>query len=147
MKKMLNNLFRNKNINKNQIIFIGRYKQENANKIYNEADAFVYLSHNSPCPNSVIEALSCGLPVLYSNSGGVPELVGSNCGVSLEVKNSFETQYCPNISEIQNGIKEIIENKEFFSKNARNRAIKMFDIAKWIKTHNEVFKDFLSNKL
>ena len=29
-----------------------------------------------PCSNAVIEALACGLPVLYLNDGGHPELVG-----------------------------------------------------------------------
>ena len=38
-------------------------------------------AHNDPCPNTVLEALSCALPVVYSNTGGVPELVGPDCGV------------------------------------------------------------------
>jgi glycosyltransferase involved in cell wall biosynthesis len=37
---------------------------------------FVTASRNDPCSNAVIEALSCGLPVLYLNDGGHPELVG-----------------------------------------------------------------------
>ena len=38
----------------------------------------VYLtaSRNDPSSNSVIEALACGLPVVYLDSGGHPELVG-----------------------------------------------------------------------
>jgi glycosyltransferase involved in cell wall biosynthesis len=38
-------------------------------------DVFITASRNDPCSNSVIEALSCGLPVIYLNSGGHPELV------------------------------------------------------------------------
>ena len=48
------------------------------------------LKYKDPCPNTVIEALSCGLPVLYSKSGGLPELVNNSCGVGLTVKNSWE---------------------------------------------------------
>ena len=40
------------------------------------------LKYKDPCPNSVIEAMSCGLPILYSNSGGLPELVNNRCGVA-----------------------------------------------------------------
>lgn len=40
-----------------------------------EHDIFITASRNDPCSNSVIEALSCGLPCLYLNSGGHPELV------------------------------------------------------------------------
>lgn len=147
LKSKINILLKNINVKKNKINFLGKYTQEIANAIYNDADAFVYLSHNSPCPNSVIEAMSCGLPVLYSNSGGVPELVGLKCGVPLNVKNSFDIAYCPNIKDIQFGIKKIIENKNYFSKNARNRAIEMFDIENWILAHKRVFNHYLSNKI
>jgi glycosyltransferase involved in cell wall biosynthesis len=39
-------------------------------------DIYIAASRNDPCSNSVIEALSCGLPCLYLMSGGHPELVG-----------------------------------------------------------------------
>tara|TARA_B100000575_G_scaffold271084_1_gene252092 strand:- start:20 stop:1099 length:1080 start_codon:yes stop_codon:yes gene_type:complete len=146
LNKKIYNLIKSYNLKKENYAFLGKYTQDKANIIYNSADAFIYLSHNSPCPNSVIEALSCGLPVLYSNSGGVPELVGLNCGIPLNVKNSFEIPLCPNIDEIHSGIKKIIDNREFFSNNARSRAIKLFDINKWINRHETIFNEFLSKK-
>ncbi len=39
-------------------------------------DIYITASRNDPCSNAVIEALACGLPVLYMNDGGHPELVG-----------------------------------------------------------------------
>ena len=39
-------------------------------------DIYITASRNDPCSNAVIEALACGLPVLYLNDGGHPELVG-----------------------------------------------------------------------
>lgn len=47
-------------------------------------DVFLNLSENDPCPNVVLEALASGLPVLYRDSGGVPELVG-DCGAPVTV--------------------------------------------------------------
>lgn len=41
-----------------------------------KADIFITASKNDPCSNSLIEALSCGLPALVLNSGGHPELIG-----------------------------------------------------------------------
>jgi glycosyltransferase involved in cell wall biosynthesis len=38
-------------------------------------DIYITASQNDPCSNAVIEALACGLPVLYLNDGGHPELV------------------------------------------------------------------------
>lgn len=40
------------------------------------SDIFITASRNDPCSNSLIEALSCGLPALYLNSGGHPEIIG-----------------------------------------------------------------------
>jgi len=40
-------------------------------------DVFVIASRNEPCSNALVEALSCGLPVAYLNSGSHAELVGA----------------------------------------------------------------------
>ncbi|MBX3011960.1 MAG: glycosyltransferase family 4 protein [Caldilineaceae bacterium] len=40
-------------------------------------DIFITASQNDPCSNALIEALTCGLPALYLQSGGHPELVGT----------------------------------------------------------------------
>jgi glycosyltransferase involved in cell wall biosynthesis len=37
--------------------------------------ALLFPSKNDYCPNTVLEAMSCGLPVCYHDSGGTPELV------------------------------------------------------------------------
>jgi len=39
-------------------------------------DVFVAASRNDPCSNALLEALACGLPAVYRDSGGHPELVG-----------------------------------------------------------------------
>lgn len=40
-------------------------------------DVFVIASRNEPCSNALIEALSCGLPVVYLDSGSHGEIVGA----------------------------------------------------------------------
>jgi glycosyltransferase involved in cell wall biosynthesis len=44
--------------------------------ILRQHDIYITASQNDPCSNALIEALSCGLPALYLNDGGHPELVG-----------------------------------------------------------------------
>jgi glycosyltransferase involved in cell wall biosynthesis len=39
-------------------------------------DIYITASQNDPCSNALIEALACGLPALYLDDGGHPELVG-----------------------------------------------------------------------
>lgn len=46
------------------------------------AHALVHLAWNEPCSNTIVEAMACGLPVVYRDSGGNAELVG-DCGVAL----------------------------------------------------------------
>jgi len=45
-------------------------------EVLRQHDIYLTASQNDPCSNAVIEALACGLPVLYRNDGGHPELVG-----------------------------------------------------------------------
>jgi teichuronic acid biosynthesis glycosyltransferase TuaC len=45
------------------------------------SDLFTLPSYREGCPNVVIEALSCGKPVVAANVGGVPDLVDDECGI------------------------------------------------------------------
>ena len=40
------------------------------------SDVYLAPSRNDPCSNALLEALASGLPAVYRNSGGHPELVG-----------------------------------------------------------------------
>ena len=57
-------------------------KQELLAEEYRQNDIFFFPSRNEACPNVVIEALSCGLPVIYHPSGGTPELAAAY-GIAL----------------------------------------------------------------
>jgi glycosyltransferase involved in cell wall biosynthesis len=43
--------------------------------LFRQHDIYLTASKNDPCSNSLIEALTCGLPALYLRSGGHPEIV------------------------------------------------------------------------
>lgn len=49
---------------------------------YKKNDIFFFPSRNEACPNVILEALACGLPVIYHTSGGTPE-IASAYGVPL----------------------------------------------------------------
>jgi glycosyltransferase involved in cell wall biosynthesis len=44
-------------------------------ELLRQHDVYITASVNDPCSNALIEALSCGLPALYRDAGGHPELV------------------------------------------------------------------------
>ena len=79
-----------KNYNIHEKINFQVHKQEQANLIYNSADIYFYFVHQSNCPNSVLEAMACGLPILTTNTGGLPELVINNTGICLKNRKSWE---------------------------------------------------------
>lgn len=57
--------------------------------VYSAADVFVAPSLQDNFPNTVLEALACGLPVVAFDVGGVPDMVRNNCtGVLVEPGNS-----------------------------------------------------------
>ena len=57
-------------------------------KMLRDHDVFIHAAKNDPSSNAIIEALACGLPILYEDSGGNSELV-KDCGVPL-VNNNIE---------------------------------------------------------
>lgn len=48
-----------------------------------EHDIYITASKHDPCSNSLIEALTCGLPAIYRQSGGHPEIV-NQAGAGFE---------------------------------------------------------------
>jgi glycosyltransferase involved in cell wall biosynthesis len=45
-------------------------------ELFRQHDIYLTASRNDPCSNSLIEALTCGMPAVYLKSGGHPEIVG-----------------------------------------------------------------------
>ena len=140
--KKIFTLARSLNI-EDKIKFSGTYKQDDANLVYNSADIYFYFVHQSNCPNSVIEAMSCGLPILSTNTGGLPEIVGNHSGVCLETQRSWDKPFLPNLNEALNGIKKIIINYSDYSNNSINKVAKDHNINIWIKKHEEIFNKLI----
>lgn len=44
-------------------------------ELFRDHDIYITASKNDPCSNSLIEALTCGLPAIHLQSGGHPEIV------------------------------------------------------------------------
>jgi glycosyltransferase involved in cell wall biosynthesis len=59
------------------IIFTGFIKNEDLPHMYNYASLFVMPSLNEGFGLAMVEAMACGVPVIASNTGAIPEVAGS----------------------------------------------------------------------
>ena len=118
----------------------GAYTQAEAPAIYGAADAYLALSYMDPCPHAVIEALSCGLPVLHADSGGIPELVGAEAGIGLAVPEDWERIHAPAPLAIAEGMARLASGRAEMAVAARRRAVERFDIEAWLARHDAVFR-------
>lgn len=124
---------------------IGEYSQAKAPMILNRAHVYLMLKHNDPCPNTVIEALACGVPVIYADNGGVSELVGGQCGIGLNSGQvQFETITYPDLEEIVEAITYAMSNLAKYGELPRQRAVDMFSLETWIARHREVFSQMVA---
>ncbi len=127
----------------NHVELTGPYTQNAAPAIYAAADAYITMKHNDPCPNAVIEALACGLPVVYSATGGVPELVGDEAGVGVPCAPSWQHPHWPAPAAIADALAAAATNHAAMAAAARARAIGRFALTDWLDRHGQVFESLL----
>lgn len=125
--------------------FQGQYSHDEAPGVYQQADVYVMLKHNDPCPNVVLEAMASGLAIIYSRSGGIPELVGENAGVGLMVDQCFDVISTPKTTVIARAMVEIVDDLQTLKANARERAVNKFDVTDWLDQHDILISEFLGN--
>lgn len=127
-----------------QVEFTGPYSQQTAPKIFGRADILIHTKFNDPSPNLISEALASGLPVVYSASGGTPELV-DKAGIGVAVVQSWEITSLPDPAKMAEAVEEIWPQYETWSQKARNRAEHSFSLDTFAQRHAVIFTDLISN--
>ena len=83
---------------------------------------------NAACPNSVIEALACGLPVLGFDTGALPELVTGNSGRVVPYGGDPWQLEPPEIAALAEAAVKILVRQTQFRAAARARAEDAFGL-------------------
>lgn len=119
----------------------GAYPQAEAPRILGQADILVHAKCNDPCPTLVLEAMACGLPVVYSASGGTPELVG-DAGIGVASRVDWEVHEPPPPGEVAAAVLSLAGDLPGRRVRARERALR-FDVEAWRRRHREVFESLM----
>lgn len=120
-----------------EIKFMG--KQDALVELLSVADIFIIPSQSESFGLSALEAMSCGVPVISSSVGGLPEL-----------NHHGETGYIAEIGDVERMSKYIIElltnekRYELFSRNARKRA-EEFSEENIVPMYEKFYEKILSN--
>lgn len=60
------------------VVFAGDISDEELPKFYNAMDAYVHPAYYTSASTAITEAMACGLPIVASKVGGIPEIVQNN---------------------------------------------------------------------
>ena len=127
-----------------QVEFTASYSQQLAPAVMNRAHILLHPQFNDACPNLVVEALACGLPVVYSATGGVPELVGE-AGTGVPGPVDFDTVHPPDPADLAAAVMRVADRWSMYAELARAQA-RQFDVKKWVNEHRAIFESLLGHE-
>ena len=116
--------------------FLGNLKS--TKEVLNISDLFILPSSSESFGLAALEALACGVPVISTNSGGIPEVVEHGKSGFLSEAGNFKEMG-------QNALNIISDNQTHiqFKSNAIKSA-KKFDIQHILPKYEEVYKESLN---
>jgi len=109
------------------------YARPDPHNIFPEGDISILTSISEGFPYTVLESMSCGVPVVATDVGGVNEALGEGCGYACKPKDA---------EEIGQRVIDILYNDDLrknMGLNARGRVLENFTIDKFIAQYEEVY--------
>lgn len=83
---------------------------------------------NAACPNSVIEALACGLPVVAFATGALPEMLAGDAGKTAPYGTDYWRLQAPDIAGLADAAMTVLADLPRYQRGARQQAEALFDI-------------------
>jgi len=68
-----------------RVKFLGHVDRVAAPGIYRGCSVYCLPSNGEPYATTILEAMSCGKPIVFTNAGGLPHMVGPAGGIGVEV--------------------------------------------------------------
>ncbi len=122
------------------IQFLGSISQEQVIETERNAHLFFSADLHPACPNAVIEALACGLPVIAFDTGAVKELVTADAGRVVPYGSNSWNIEKPDVPALAQAAVEILQNQTHFSQSARARAESALGLDAMVEKYLEFIK-------
>ncbi len=123
------------------IIWAGSVPREKIPEIDRSAHLLFSADLNAACPNSVIEAMACGLPVAAFDTGALNELVIGDSGRLVPYGGDPWKLDPPDIPALAEAAAEILRNRPRFRAGARAQAEKAFGLDGMVDQYLKVLLD------
>jgi glycosyltransferase involved in cell wall biosynthesis len=121
------------------ILWMGHVGQEQIPELNRSAHFLFAADINPACPNSVIEALACGLPVVAFDTGALKELVTDNSGQIVDYGGDPWNLDPPDIRSLAEVAIDVIDNNEKYREAARRKAEQNFGLDKMTEAYLAAF--------
>ena len=107
--------------------------------VYNAVDLFVTPSLEENLPNTIMEAMSCGVPCVGFHVGGIPEMIDHQA-------NGYVARYkCT--EDLAQGINEVLSHKDYdaLSRNARQKVMENYSPETVARQYIAIYKECSKN--
>lgn len=121
------------------VVFKGLFSRDKISDVYRDA-IFFAIEINGACPNSVIEALASGIPVIGFDSGSLRELVPDDAGIIIPYGADPWKLEVPAVEDLCAAVKRVLSTWDEYSRNARHIAEERYDIEKVTERYIRVVK-------
>jgi len=118
--------------------WLGVVPHEQIPDLYRSAHIFFTAEINAACPNSVVEALACGLPVVGYATGSIPELVGEDGGAVKSYGSDHWRLDVPVSEELVIASASILADLPQFQRSARKRAENLFGLDHMVESYKKI---------
>ncbi|OGO41733.1 MAG: hypothetical protein A2W36_02640 [Chloroflexi bacterium RBG_16_58_14] len=108
--------------------WLGQVPPERIPEIDRSAHLLYSADLNAACPNSVIEAMACGLPVIAFDTGSLPELVTDGAGLVVPYGGDPWRLDSPDVESLAEAALEVLLDQGSFRHAARRRAEAAFSL-------------------
>lgn len=112
--------------------FAGQVEHDQIPQLDRSAHVLYSADINAACPNSVVEAMACGLPVAGFDTGALDELVSGHGGEVVPYGGDHWKLEPPDIQELADSVSLIFQSQNQYRTAARERAESAFGLDKMV---------------